>query len=302
MKKQLKKIIHSLPYIKQLYAFSEHYKKNACFYPGHYYSTIVNVDEIDQNQERIWSNVQKEDIEGIPLFSSDQIEIGKQFSNFYNEIPFKDEKQSHIRYYFDNGYYRHTDGIVLYSILRFTKPKRIIEIGSGFSSAVMLDVNNLFFDTTIQLTFIEPYPTRLKSLLTEKDNQNITILQSKVQEVDLSLFKTLEAGDILFIDSTHVSKCDSDLNRILFEILPLIKKGVYIHFHDIFYPFEYPKEWVLKGYNWNENYILRAFLMHNEKYKIIFFSHYMHLHHPEVFKEMPAAYNDFGGSLWLQKK
>jgi len=128
------------------------------------------------------------------------------------------------------------------------------------------------------------------------------IIGDTVQSVPLDTFKKLQAGDILFVDSTHVSKTGSDVNHILFEILPVLNPGVIIHFHDIFYPFEYPKEWVLRGYNWNEDYILRAFLMYNNAYEIKLFPDYLHRHHKEVFAELPLTYKNTGGSFWLEKK
>ena len=115
------------------------------------------------------------------------------------------------------------------------------------------------------------------------------------------LFDELAENDILFIDSTHVSKTGSDVNYILFEILPRLKPGVFIHFHDVFYPFEYPREWVFGGFNWNENYLLHAFLMYNETFEIKIFADYLHVHHKEIFKEMPLCYKNTGGNLWLQK-
>jgi predicted O-methyltransferase YrrM len=191
---------------------------------------------------------------------------------------------------------------MLYSIIRHCKPKRIIEIGSGFSSAVMLDTNELFFDNQIELTFIDPYPKRLHSLMTLIDKSKIKVINSDVQLISLDVFKKLQSGDILFVDSTHVTKTGSDVNYILFEILPILNSGVIIHFHDVFYPFEYPKEWVFKGFNWNEDYILKAFLMYNNDFEIKLFSDYLHNHHKDIFVDMPLTYKNHGGSLWIEKK
>jgi hypothetical protein len=187
-------------------------------------------------------------------------------------------------------------------MIRFLKPKRIIEIGSGFSSAVMLDTNELFFNNQINLTFIEPYPERLFSLISEKDKNATHIIQNEVQSVPLETFAQLQAGDILFIDSSHIIKTGSDVNYVIFEVLPILKPGVLIHFHDIFYPFEYPKEWVYAGRNWNEDYFLKAFLMYNETFEIRLFADYIHRMHKEAFRRMPLCYKNFGGSLWMEKK
>jgi hypothetical protein len=121
--------------------------------------------------------------------------------------------------------------------------------------------------------------------------------------VDASIFKALGQNDILFVDSTHVSKTGSDVNRILFEILPSLNRGVIIHFHDIFYPFEYPKEWVLDwaGFGWNEIYILRAFLTNNPNYTILLFNTFLEHFHKEWFlQHMPLCLRNTGGSLWIK--
>jgi hypothetical protein len=167
----------------------------------------------------------------------------------------------------------------------------------------MLDVNQIFFNNKINLTFIEPYADRLKSLLTDSDYNFCRIIEDGVQNVDKSMFNDLEEGDILFIDSSHVSKFGSDLNEIIFLILPLLNKGVIIHFHDIFFPFEQPKEWLKQGRYWNETYLLKAFLMNNNKYKIEFFNDYIwRFHRDKALESIPLGEKNFGGSLWLTKK
>lgn len=294
----IKQLINKLPYVRSLHKQT----LNSAFPNGHFYSPIISIEEIKKREQKIWKNVSVDGIEGINLNEENQKTLVQKFEKFYDEMPFKPQMQTGLRYYFDNDYYTYTDGVLLYSIIREFKPKRIIEVGSGFSSAVMLDTNDFFFDNQINLTFIDPYVNRLFSLLTEKDKESINIIQSDVQLVSLDVFSALEAGDILFIDSTHVTKTGSDVNYILFEILPSLKEGVLIHFHDIFYPFEYPKEWVFRGFNWNEGYILKAFLMFNEAFEIILFSEYLHLHHKESFKNLPLCYKNHGGDLWIQKK
>ena len=302
MKKIIKNILNNLPYVKGLFLFKKKYTKNACYEPGHYYSVIVDVNEIKTNEKQIWKNIEVDGLSEINFNVDEQQIVFKEIAKYYSDFPFDENSQDNFRYYLDNGYFRHSDALFLYGMIRYKRPSKIIEIGSGFSSALMLDTNNLHFDNTIDLIFIEPYPARLFSLLRKNDYQNTEIIKKKVQDVSLDCFKNLKSGDILFVDSSHVSKCGSDLNFILFEILPLLQSGVIIHFHDIFYPFEYPKEWVYKGFNWNENYILRAFLMNNEKYSIKLFSHYLHIHHSQMFANYSIFKKDFGGSLWIEKK
>ena len=109
-------------------------------------------------------------------------------------------------------------------MIRHLKPKKIIEIGSGFSSALMLDVNDLYFDKKIHMTFIEPYPFLLKELLNKNDLIENNLVEEKVQNLNVDMFKRLDAGDILFVDSSHVVKTGSDVHFIFFEILPILKK------------------------------------------------------------------------------
>jgi hypothetical protein len=193
--------------------------------------------------------------------------------------------------------------IFLHCMVRYSQPQQIIEVGSGFSSCVMLDTNELFFANRIQLTHIEPYPNLLYSLLRPGDRERVEILPQKLQEIPLERFQSLQAGDILFIDSTHVSKTGSDVNYLFFAILPSLAPGVYVHIHDIFYPFEYPAEWVYNGRAWNEAYLLRGFLQYNEVFSIQFFNTYLEQVYKSRFREkMPLCLKDPGGSLWLHKE
>lgn len=272
---------------------------NTCFKPGHFYSPIVSLKEIKKQESEIWLTNSPKTLPELNLNIDKQIQLLTKFEEYYKELPFEISKGKN-RYYFENIFYSYTDAIFLYSIIRHFMPKNIIEAGSGFSSALMLDTIQ-HFNLNVNLSFIEPYPKRLKSLITRKDEKNVKIFREKVQEVDLSYFETLNENDVLFIDSTHISKTGSDVNYILFNILPRLKTGVLVHFHDIFYPFEYPKNWVYQGRSWNEAYILKAFLMNNNHYEIILFADYLHKHHKNKFENMPLCYKNTGGNIWLKK-
>jgi hypothetical protein len=134
------------------------------------------------------------------------------------------------------------------------------------------------------------------------DLERVTLIEKDLQQVDSELFSELEANDILFIDSSHVSKLDSDVNHLFFRILPVLKSGVFIHFHDVFYPFEYPLDWVYEGRAWNEAYLLRAFLQFNNKFQIQLMNTFIDCFHKEkYFREMPLVQKNPGGSIWLKK-
>jgi hypothetical protein len=183
------------------------------------------------------------------------------------------------------------------------RPRRIIEIGSGFSSACMLDALDAGGIEECRLHCIDPHPERLLGTLRGADRQRVTIDQQPVQAVSRELFRTLQANDILFIDSTHVLKTGSDVACELFEILPVLEKNVLVHFHDIQYPFEYPEEWaVRRNFSWNEVYALRAFLMYNRDFEILFFnSFFTARQRPKIAASAPGFLRNPGGSLWLRK-
>jgi len=117
------------------------------------------------------------------------------------------------------------------------------------------------------------------------------------------VFEQLDENDIFFLDSSHVSKTGSDVNYLIFEILPALKPGVLVHIHDILYPFEYPEEWVLKERrSWNESYLLRAFLQYNSAFEIVYWNNFVwHRMHEELGGLMPLCLENEGGSIWLRR-
>ena len=124
------------------------------------------------------------------------------------------------RYHGDNGWFSWGDAVVLYALIRSSRPARILEVGSGFSSAVILDTVEHHLGDTTHCTFIEPYPDRLRSLLRPDDQQRCQVVVNRVHTVGIDPFLELAAGDILLIDSSHVSKVGSDVNWLIFEVLP----------------------------------------------------------------------------------
>lgn len=271
-------------------------KNRICIYPGHYYSPIPSLKEAAK--DRLF-DVRADIVPGIDLRYEKQMELLDKCKQYYYEMPFH-EMGGQERYYFMNDMYSYADGVFYYFVLRHIRPNKVIEVGSGFTSALLLDVNDIFFKGNIQCTFIEPCTKSLHSLLRESDKVNI--MEKKLQDIELREFDSLKAGDILFIDSTHVVKCGSDVNYIFSEILPRISEGVYIHFHDIFFPFEYPKEWIIMGRAWNEDYMLRSFLQYNNTFEIVLWNNYLIAKNREWFEAyMPLCLKNEGGSIWLKK-
>lgn len=269
--------------------------------PGHYYSTIPNRADLLKNRDRIF-NCDKKVLPGIFIDDERMIKILRSFGQTFGEFPYTEVVDQDLIFHFNNGVFEWGEAAVLYSLIRFYKPKRIIEVGSGFSTAVMLDVSRKFFDDQIQITCVEPYPDRLMELI-KGDLNRVTLIQEPLQDVEINLFKSLEADDLLFFDSTHVSKCDSDVNRIFFEVLPTINEGVVIHFHDVFYPFEYPERWLTEvGAAWNEDYLLRAFLQFNQDFRILFFNDYANrFFRQDVTDTFKNPNQWLGSSIWLER-
>jgi len=267
--------------------------------PGHFYSPVLNVEEILKRKEKIFKNTEIV-LPGIELNIKEQLELLDFFSRL-KEIPFTPKGIEQFRYYYENKYFTYSDGFFLKSFLLYFRPKRIIEVGSGFSSALMVDLNENEFSRSIDITLIEPFPeNRLNKLIRESDK--VTIIKEFVQDLDLNIFKELGENDILFIDSSHVFKTGSDLNFLFFEVFPILSRGVIVHIHDIFYPFEYPIEWVLEKRSWNEIYFLRAFLIHNPEFKILIFNSFLgKFFEKEMLTSSNLLTKESGSSLWIQK-
>ena len=156
----------------------------------------------------------------------------------------------------------HADAALYRAILSYLRPSRIIEVGSGFSTAVALDEADANPGLAgLEITCVEPYPQRLLALLRSSDH--VTLLRCPVQDVPLEAFDKLGAGDILFIDSSHVAKAGSDVTWLLLRVLPRLVPGVAVHLHDIFWPFTYRADWLEERRDWNEAYFLHAFLSGN---------------------------------------
>jgi predicted O-methyltransferase YrrM len=269
--------------------------------PGHFYSPIPSLDEVRKDEERIFGSVQR-GIAGIEMREAEQLALLHELVPYYREMPFRPERREGLRYYFDNPTYS-PDAILLHGMIRHLRPRRIIEIGSGFSSCLMLDTNDLFFGGAIGITFIEPHPDVLMSVIRDSDRMSVRRIENRLQDVGLEEFQSLQENDILFVDSTHVSKIGSDVNRVFFDILPTLRRGVHIHFHDIFFPFEYPKTWIDEGRAWNEAYLLRVFLQHNDAFRIVLMNDFLSRFHEAFFRqEMPLCLRNSGASIWLRRE
>jgi predicted O-methyltransferase YrrM len=271
--------------------------------PGHFYSPIADLHEIETDADRIFDYSMVE-VPGIDLNLAVQEELFQSLSGFLVDWPFPEEPGKEFRYYSrgDNTNYGVGDAMMLHAMLRWTRPRRVIEVGSGFSSCMTLDTCERFLDGEVDLTFVEPYPELLYSLLKVEERDKVTVIESRLQDVPVATFDVLEAGDVLFIDSTHVVRIGSDVNDIFTRILPNLRPGVVVHFHDIFWPFEYPRSWVEEGRAWSELYVLRSFLQFNREFELLLFTDFLFKHRrPLIEARAPGMLGNSGGALWLRR-
>lgn len=268
------------------------------WYPGHYYSPVPSMKEIQEAEGRIFGRPAP--LEGLNLNEDAQMRMLEQLAPLAEGVTFATDPEPDARYYTNNPSYGPGDALVLQSFLRYLKPKNYLEVGSGWTTALALDTNERWLDNRMRVTCIEPYPIDLRRLLRPGDD--IEIVESGVQDVDLSRFRDLGPGDLLFIDCSHVVKTGSDAHHLITKVLPAVPAGVYIHIHDIFWPFEYPKEWVYEGRAWSEIYLIQAFLSFNPVFEIVFFNDWLLKERYDALRDaIPPLASQAGGALWLNR-
>jgi hypothetical protein len=271
---------------------------------GHFYSPICDPVELRERESELWPGALSSEMPGIALNTSAQMRLLDALAPFVPEIsfPYDDPPGRPPRYFYGNDQYPCLDAEVLFCMLRHFRPNHVMEIGSGYSSLITAEVNRQFRSGAMEFTCIEPYP---RQFLIDGVPGVTSLIRKKVQQMGPGFFSRLGPDDILFIDSSHVAKAGSDVNYLLFEILPSLQPGVMVHIHDIFLPDEYPKRWVIdEGRNWNEQYVVRAFLQYNEAFEIVWAAYYMCTRHAgetaAVFPRFPKYGG--GGSLWLRRR
>lgn len=275
-----------------------------------YYMPIPEEGFVDARLDTLF-DLSSDCYEQIDIDAVAQLKLLTEFAAFHDDMPFTGTVERG-RYRRDNSQFFEMDAAVLYCMLRLKQPRRVIEVGSGYSSAVMLDANDALKKSGqgIRFTFIDPDCSRLKPLLAASNGEGrsaigegeVEVIEDLIQNVDPAIFDDLGAGDILFIDSSHVVKLGSDVCLFLGQVLPRLRDGVIIHFHDIFHNFEYPRIWAEQIYPWNESYALKYFLMYNEDFKVLFFNSYLaHRHSDTVFEKLPLVRSQWDGGRWFEK-
>ena len=286
------------------YGFMTHDRKIALFdlaeitgihlMPLHFYNPIPQKNKLKHKDFSPYKAV------GIQLNASKQFSLLSSFQLYFDEladIPYEKPQLEH-QYYYGNPAFCGIDANIYYAFIRKFQPAKIIEVGAGFST--MMAAQAMRINQTGTLTAIEPHP--FETLKKGFDGLHQCI-EKNVQDVDLSLFESLEKNDILFIDDSHVSKIGSDVNHLLLRILPILKSGVIVHVHDIFIPYEYPEEWI-RNLNlfWNEQYVFQAFLTHNTQFEVLLANYFLSQTDFLKLKELlPNSPHHIGCSFWIKK-
>lgn len=267
----------------------------------HYYEPLFNPGDLKYSLRK------DRNLPGIDFNIPEQLDLLKKFR--YNEELLKfpmNKAAGKIEFGYDDGPFLSGDSEFLYNMIRHYKPKKFIEIGSGHSTLMARNAiaQNVLDDPAYACdhTCIEPYENKWL------EKTDIKILRVMVENADPALFTSLEAGDILFIDSTHMIRPQGDVLYEYLEILPQLKSGVIVHIHDIFTPKDYLTEWVLEQNRfWNEQYLMEAFLSNNKDFRIIGATNFLRHNHYDSFaekcpvlkKQVESGIEREPGSFWI---
>lgn len=276
-----------------------------------YYLPIPDAAEITEDFLQKGSEMVGVDVRAPSALAFMEGTLPAYLSEFRARFPLHPASERVEDFHLINGLFMAGDAHIYYGLIRSRLPKRIIEVGAGRSTQVALAAcrqNRESAGVPTNLTAIEPFPN--ESLKRAAGNQELRLLERKVQAMPLDEFQSLEAGDILFIDSTHALKSGGDVQYEYCEILPRLAPGVLVHIHDICLPEPYPRVYFDQQLFWNEQFLLQAFLTYNSRFEVVWPGNYLFVKHrdrvmacfPEI-QEMRKQYPSAApSSFWIQVK
>ncbi|QDU69963.1 class I SAM-dependent methyltransferase [Engelhardtia mirabilis] len=270
--------------------------------PGSAYSPLVDPREGVRRSAQANARLDRS-IAGVDMRTEDQVALIEDLLRLHRPESVGVEPAGAARWTRGNSFYPLGDAYVLQAVVRRQRPRRVIEVGGGYSTAALLDAIDMDGRADeVQITVVEPDPDRLASLLREGDTARLEVMVGEIQDLELERYDELGAGDLLLIDSSHVLKTGSDVQLLLFEALPRLAPGALVHFHDVPWPFEYPPEWIAEGRSWNEAYAVRAFLQFNSAFGVaLHLSHLAALDRQRLARSSPELAAEAGSSLWIER-
>jgi len=243
----------------------------------HFYHPQPSADDVAGGY---WDRISE--LPGVDIDAQAALALADRLSPYFTEFralfPLRDQGDGRLPLI--NGSYMAADGHMYYALIRYLKPKRIIEIGGGSSTVMALEAldKNRQENFNCMYRVVDPYPSQAVKLAIDGKG---TLIEEKLQNIQIETFYELEENDILFIDSSHVLRSGNDVHYEYMEIIPRLKKNVYVHIHDISLPEEYPHVYYDAQLYWNEQYLLQAFLTFNNKFKVIWPGNFLMVHFPE---------------------
>jgi Methyltransferase domain len=266
-----------------------------------FYSPIPQLRGLD---EGIWSR--RSELAGIELDLDHQAQLVEgELAPYVTELDAPEGGAGEPgELFLANGSYEYVDAEVLYAMVRHLRPARILELGSGYSTLLMAraaEANARDGDQTA-LESYDPFPGPAREGLPGLRRLNPT----PVQQVPIADFERLGSGDLLFVDTTHSVKLGSDVNRIVLDVLPRLRAGVIVHFHDVFLPYEYPRHFSEGlGMYWTEQYLLQAFLSLNRDYEVLLALHALARERPAALEAAVPSWRlrpGWGASFWIRRR
>jgi hypothetical protein len=266
-----------------------------------FYSPIPDLASIP---ESVWER--RDPLAGIDFQLERQLTVlEEELAPFIRgfDAPVHGRAERGTEYYFDNPSYGPVDAETLYAFVRRTKPERVVELGSGFSTLILsrAALANAKEGAAPHLTVCDPFPG-----VAGPETPGVTRFEAvAAQEVPIEFFDELSSGDILVVDTTHVVRLGGDVNRIVLDVLPRLGPGILVHFHDIFLPWEYPRVWLERfGLFWTEQYLLQAFLSFNTRYEIVAALHALAREYPNRLARIYPSWREevSPGAFWIRSR
>lgn len=284
--------------------FEEVQRRGFHFQPREYYTALNDLVFLEENRD-LWHD------RGMPLGVDwdleAQLALVRRLAPLMLELGDVPDAMppGPPSYHWKNDFWNGADALVQYSLLRDAKPRRVVEVGCGWSSLLMARALGRNEEEGAPQTVVDQVEPYARKELLRALPEHWDLHETMLQRAPLELFEALGEGDVCFYDGSHVSRAGSDVNWFFFEVVPRLAPGVIIHVHDIFWPTDYPDEWIVdRGQTWNEQYVFQAFLMYNREFEPV-------ICNSAVFRAYPAEMSELlgslpttliGGSVWMRRR